>query len=81
MPMDGLDTALSLAGIEARVVEMSWYGTTPVTATLGGAFHSRRLTLRSSQVGRVQAERQARWSYSRRLSTALSLLREPALLE
>lgn len=76
---DGLDTALSLAGIEARVVEMSWYGTTPVTATLGGAFHSRRLTLRSSQVGRVPAERQARWSYSRRLSTALSLLRERAL--
>ncbi|MBL6430804.1 MAG: hypothetical protein HPM95_04820 [Alphaproteobacteria bacterium] len=33
---DGLDTALSLAGIEARVVEMSWYGTTPVTAKLGG---------------------------------------------
>jgi 2-desacetyl-2-hydroxyethyl bacteriochlorophyllide A dehydrogenase len=75
----GLDTALSLAGLEARVVEMSWYGTAPVTATLGGAFHSRRLTLRSSQVGRVPADRQARWSYGRRLSTALSLLREPAL--
>jgi 2-desacetyl-2-hydroxyethyl bacteriochlorophyllide A dehydrogenase len=76
---DGLDTALSLAGIEARVVEMSWYGSTPVTATLGGAFHSRRLTLRSSQVGRVPPDRQARWSYRRRLSTALSLLREDAL--
>ncbi|WP_208979043.1 zinc-dependent alcohol dehydrogenase [Stappia stellulata] len=76
---DGLDTALSLAGIEACVVEMSWYGSTPVTATLGGAFHSRRLTLRSSQVGRVPPHRQPRWSHRRRLETALSLLRDPAL--
>ncbi|SDU48967.1 zinc-binding alcohol dehydrogenase [Stappia sp. ES.058] len=76
---DGLDTALSLAGTEARVVEMSWYGTAPVTATLGGAFHSRRLTLRSSQVGRIPPERQPRWTYRRRLEAALSLLREPAL--
>lgn len=75
----GLDTALALAGTEARVVEMSWYGTKPVTATLGGAFHSGRLTLRSSQVGRIPPGHQARWTHRRRLETALSLLRDPAL--
>lgn len=75
----GLDTALALAGAEARVVEMSWYGTAPVTAHLGGGFHSRRLTLRSSQVGGLPPERQARWTYRRRLETALALLRDPAL--
>jgi NADPH:quinone reductase-like Zn-dependent oxidoreductase len=75
----GLDTALALAGTEATVVEMSWYGTKPVTATLGGGFHSQRLTLRSSQVGRIPPGRQARWTHRRRLETALSLLRDPAL--
>ena len=75
----GLDTALFLAGAEAKVVEMSWYGTAPVTAHLGGGFHSRRLTLRSSQVGSLPPERLARWTYRRRLETALALLRDPAL--
>src|SRR4029077_2485041 len=46
----GLATALTIAGFEATVLEMSWYGTRTVPLTLGGAFHSRRLALRSSQV-------------------------------
>lgn len=75
----GLDTALALAGQEATVLEMSWYGSAPVTAHLGGGFHSRRLTLKSSQVGQLPPERRARWSYRRRLATALSLLCDPAL--
>jgi len=74
---DGLETALSIAGFEATVVEMSWYGTGIVPLALGGAFHSRRLILRSSQVGAVPATRRARWSRRRRLALALSLLRDP----
>ncbi len=73
----GLDTALTIAGLEATVVEMSWYGTRIVPLELGGAFHSRRLTLRSSQVGAVPAARRQRWSLRRRLTLALSLLRDP----
>ena len=34
---DGLRTALELAGDEATVLEMSWYGDAPVTAMLGGS--------------------------------------------
>ncbi|WP_019595030.1 zinc-binding alcohol dehydrogenase [Thioalkalivibrio sp. ALM2T] len=75
----GLEQALALAGVEVRVVEMSWYGDQPVPAPLGEAFHSRRLTLRSSQVGRIPPERAARWDYRRRLALALSLLADPAL--
>ena len=56
---------------------MSWYGTRIVPLELGGAFHSRRLTLRSSQVGAVPAARRQRWSRRRRLALALSLLRDP----
>ena len=73
----GLATALTIAGFEATVVEMSWYGTRIVSLELGGAFHSRRLTLRSSQVGAVPAARLQRWPLRRRLLLALSLLRDP----
>jgi threonine dehydrogenase-like Zn-dependent dehydrogenase len=73
----GLANALTIAGFEATVVEMSWYGTRIVPLELGGAFHSRRLVLRSSQVGAVPAARRQRWPLRRRLILALSLLREP----
>jgi threonine dehydrogenase-like Zn-dependent dehydrogenase len=73
----GLGTALALAGFEATVLELSWYGNAAVPAPLGEAFHSKRLTLRSSQVGAVAAARRARWSHRRRLALALDLLRDP----
>ena len=70
----GLEAALSVAGVEATVVELSWYGTRSVPLPLGEAFHSRRLTLRSSQVGRIPADRAPRWDHARRLGVALDLL-------
>lgn len=70
----GLATAIAAAGKEATVVELSWYGETSVSLGLGGAFHSRRLKLLSSQVGEVAAARRPRWSYRRRLQAALALL-------
>jgi len=76
---DGLGTALELAGDEATVLEMSWYGDRPVTVPLGGPFHSRRLRLISSQVGSVAPSHRPRWSYNRRLSAALILLADPRL--
>ncbi len=76
---EGLRLALALAGTEARVIEMSWFGTSDVRLPLGEAFHSRRLTLRASQVGHLPAERAPRWDYRRRLALALELLRDPRL--
>lgn len=75
----GLETALSLCGPEARVIEMSWYGDQSVPAPLGRAFHSRRLTIRSSQVGQLNPQQQPRWAYSDRMQLALRLLRDPQL--
>ncbi|MDD9943930.1 MAG: zinc-binding alcohol dehydrogenase [Myxococcales bacterium] len=75
----GLQTALQLAGDEATVVELSWYGKRHVEVPLGGAFHSRRLRLISSQVGRLPAERRTRWTPRRRLALALQLLAEDRL--
>ncbi|HEX6995974.1 MAG TPA: zinc-binding alcohol dehydrogenase [Gammaproteobacteria bacterium] len=76
---EGLETALALAGFEAHVVEMSWYGDRPVAVSLGKAFHSRRLTLVSSQVGSVAARQRARWDTRRRIALALELLADPRL--
>lgn len=73
----GLALALRLAGFEATVLELSWYGDRAVSLPLGEAFHSRRLVLRSSQVGMVAAAQRARWPYRRRLALALSLLDNP----
>ena len=74
----GLATALASAGPEARVVEASWYGAAAPAVPLGEAFHSRRLSLVSSQVGAVPADRRARWTTYRRLAKALELLCDPA---
>ncbi|MCU0833558.1 MAG: zinc-binding alcohol dehydrogenase [Chromatiaceae bacterium] len=75
----GLATALGLAGFEASVVELSWFGDRLVSLPLGAAFHQRRLSLHSSQVGSVAAAQRPRWDHRRRLGLALSLLADPAL--
>jgi hypothetical protein len=75
----GLATALRLAGDEATVIELSWYGAAAVTAPLGEAFHSRRLRLVSSQVGQVAPSHRPRWTHRRRRAAALGLLNEFAL--
>jgi NADPH:quinone reductase-like Zn-dependent oxidoreductase len=75
----GLTTALRLAGEEAAVVELSWYGAGEVAAPLGQAFHSRRLRLVSSQVGKVAASHRPRWTYQQRMAAALALLDDGAL--
>lgn len=74
---EGLALALGLAAVEARVVELSWYGDRPVPAPLGADFHVKRLSLRSSQVSRLPPERLPRWSPRRRVALALDLLADP----
>ncbi|MDE0808760.1 MAG: zinc-binding alcohol dehydrogenase [Alphaproteobacteria bacterium] len=75
----GLATALKITGFEGKIIELSWYGTQPVTLNLGEDFHDRRLTIRSSQVGSVATSRRQGWTHARRLDKALELLRDPCL--
>jgi threonine dehydrogenase-like Zn-dependent dehydrogenase len=75
----GLATALSLAAFEATVLELSWYGDAQVPVPLGGAFHSRRLRLVSSQVGHVAPSHRADWTHHRRLTEAVALLADARL--
>jgi NADPH:quinone reductase-like Zn-dependent oxidoreductase len=75
----GLELALKVAGFEATVLEMSWFGDQPVPLPLGEAFHARRLTLRSSQVGSIASSQRARWDARRRMQLALTLLTDDRL--
>jgi hypothetical protein len=74
---EGLVAALEIAAFEATIVALSWFGSTPVTLPLGGAFHAKRLTIKSSQVGAVSPSRRGRVSHRDRLTRALDLLADP----
>ena len=75
----GLATALDIAGDEATIIELSWYGTGTVPVPLGGAFHSRRLKIISSQVGKVAPSHRASFTHRQRLEAAIKLTAEPRL--
>ncbi|HVX08576.1 zinc-binding alcohol dehydrogenase [Humibacter sp.] len=74
----GLQLALQTVATEGEVIEASWFGDAPVPVTLGADFHSRRLTIRSSQVGMVPQRRRGTRTTKDRLALALRLLRDPA---
>ena len=73
----GLQRSLELLAPEGTVVELSWYGNREVRLALGGSFHAKRLTVRSSQVGTVAPARRASRTFADRLALALDLLRDP----
>ncbi|MGY1639965.1 zinc-binding alcohol dehydrogenase [Geodermatophilus sp. SYSU D00703] len=75
---EGLARSLELLAFEGEVLELSWYGDRRVAVPLGEGFHSRRLSLRSTQVGAVAPARRARRGFGDRLALALRLLAEPA---
>jgi threonine dehydrogenase-like Zn-dependent dehydrogenase len=67
---------LELLAHEGTALVVSWYGTKPVAVPLGGAFHRRRLTLRSTQVSTIPAALAGRWDRARRRAAARALLGE-----
>jgi threonine dehydrogenase-like Zn-dependent dehydrogenase len=73
----GLARSLELVAPEGVVIELSWYGDRPVSVPLGEWFHSRRLTLRASQVGMIAPARRGRRDFADRLAIALELLADP----
>ena len=74
---DGLTRALELLVPDGVVVELSWYGDRRVELPLGEFFHSRRLTVRGSQVGAISLARRGRRDHADRQALALDLLADP----
>ena len=71
----GLQTGIEAVGFEGKIVELSWYGTQPVSIHLGESFHQQRKQLISSQVSSLPAHRRARWDFQRRKEVVFELLK------
>jgi 2-desacetyl-2-hydroxyethyl bacteriochlorophyllide A dehydrogenase len=76
-----LAQAIDCVAPEGTVVICSWYGTKPVSVSLGGRFHRGRIRLVSSQVGSIDPCLSARWSRARRAKLTLDLLPQLKLAE
>ena len=74
----GLQRSLDLLAPEGTVIDASWYGDAAVELSLGAAFHSRRLSIRASQVGMISPARRSNRSFTDRLTLALEMLRDNA---
>lgn len=66
--------ALGLLAHEGTLLIASWFGRKMVPLPLGGDFHRRRLTIRSTQVSTVPARMSATWTVPRRRAEAAELL-------
>ncbi len=75
----GLRLALDRCGFEGRVVEASWFGDKACALPLGEAFHAKRLSLISTQVGAVAGAMRGRRTHAQRLALALDLLADARL--
>jgi threonine dehydrogenase-like Zn-dependent dehydrogenase len=73
--------ALDMLAHEGTLLIGSWFGTKPVVLPLGGAFHRRRLIIRSTQVSTVPARLSGTWTLSRRRREAVELLSELPLAQ
>lgn len=73
--------ALDMLAHEGTLLVVSWFGSKPVQLPLGGAFHRRRLTIRSTQVSTIPAAMSATWTVSRRRAEAAALLPDLPLKE
>jgi threonine dehydrogenase-like Zn-dependent dehydrogenase len=78
---DAPGLALDLLAHEGTLLVASWFGTKPVTLPLGGAFHRRRLSIRSTQVSTMPARLSGTWTRSRRRQEAVELLTELPLAQ
>jgi threonine dehydrogenase-like Zn-dependent dehydrogenase len=75
----GLRRALELAGFEGRIVEASWFGAREASLPLGEAFHAKRLSIVSTQVGAIAPAMRGRRTHAERMALALALLADDRL--
>ncbi|HHT0594634.1 TPA: zinc-dependent alcohol dehydrogenase [Legionella anisa] len=71
---DALNSAISFAAYEGRIVLGSWYGRKPCTIDLGGRFHRNRIKVIASQVSTIASELQGRWTKARRFEVVFKML-------
>jgi threonine dehydrogenase-like Zn-dependent dehydrogenase len=75
-----LQQAVRVTGEEGVIAVVSFFGSTEVPLVLAPEFHFRRQHITSSQVRRVGAGLQPRWTLERRMQTVFRLLADDALV-
>lgn len=73
---DALNSAISFASYEGRIVLGSWYGKKPCCINLGGKFHRNRIKIITSQVSTIASELHGRWTKTRRFEVAFKMLHQ-----
>ena len=73
---EALAEVLPILAHEGTALVVSWYGSRSVSLPLGGPFHRRRLTIRSSQVSSIPAALSDRWTVARRRAATRELMEE-----
>lgn len=76
-----LTEAIRSVGAEGRVIVVSWYGARKEPIDLGNRFHRGRVTIRSSQVSRLDPVLLPRWTVDRRRKLAAHYLDQLRLKE
>lgn len=71
-----LADALPLLAHEGTALVASWYGSRTAPLPLGGEFHRRRLSIRSTQVSTIPSWQTGSWTVERRRAVARRLLGE-----
>jgi threonine dehydrogenase-like Zn-dependent dehydrogenase len=74
----GLQSAIDGVGLEGKVIELSWYGSKPVSLKLGGDFHYLRKKIIASQVSHIPSHMTGQWDFRRRKEAVFELLKDPA---
>lgn len=72
----GLQQAIDLAGMDARIIELSWYGVQETNLQLGENFHYNRVCIQASQVSHIPAKMQDKWSFHNRKAHAIDLIEQ-----
>jgi len=65
-----IDTTLP----NSKIIEVSWYGKSPVNIRLGGSFHTGRKQIVSSQVSAIPLNKQNRYNFKTRKQLVFDLL-------
>lgn len=69
-----LQWCIDHAGVEATVVELSWYGNQPVRLDLGGRFHRNRIRVVSTQVSTIPRAMSGKFDFASRKKLCAELL-------
>lgn len=70
-----LQYCIDHANEEAKIIELSWYGTSKTTLNLGANFHKNRVQIISSQVSKIPIKKRKEYDYYKRKLLAVEILK------